>query len=128
MRGRIASDSGPTTMSSPSTISFEDLQKLDIRVGRILSAAPFPEGRRSTHILQIDFGAELGTKKSLARLAPNYEFDSLVGRQVLAVVNLAPRQISGHRSEVLTLGVDDAEKNVVLIVPDDEVPCGTRLY
>lgn len=115
-------------MSSLPTIPFEELLKVDIRVGRIVAAAPFPEGKHSTHLLQIDLGDTLGIKKSLACLAPNYEFESLVGRQVLAVVNLAPRQIGSHRSEVLTLGVNDANDNVVLIVPDGETPNGTRLY
>lgn len=115
-------------MSSTPTIPFDELAKVDIRVGRVISALPFPEGKHSSHILQIDFGEELGVKKSLARLAPNYEFDSLVGRQVMAVVNLAPRQIGSHQSEVLTLGVNDAEGNVVLIAPDRETPCGARLY
>lgn len=115
-------------MSNTPTIAFDDLTKIDIRVGRVISAIPFPEGKSSTHILQIDFGEELGVKKSLARLAPNYAFDSLVDRQILAVVNLAPRQIGNHRSEVLTLGINDADGNVVLIVPDSEVPSGNRLY
>ncbi|TWT38840.1 tRNA-binding protein [Blastopirellula retiformator] len=115
-------------MSNSPTIAFADLTKIDIRVGRIVSAAPFPEGKSSTHILQIDFGEELGVKKSLARLAPNYGFETLVDRQILAVVNLAPRQIGNHRSEVLTLGLNDANGNVVLIVPDTAVPSGNRLY
>ncbi|UUO07094.1 tRNA-binding protein [Blastopirellula sp. J2-11] len=115
-------------MSSLPIIPLDDLLKVDIRVGQIIAANPFPEGKHSTHLLQIDFGDELGLKKSLARLTPNYEYDALVGRQVLAVVNLAPRQIGGHRSEVLTLGVNDAQENVVLIIPDGETPNGTRLY
>ncbi|WP_203328925.1 tRNA-binding protein [Candidatus Laterigemmans baculatus] len=109
-------------------VSLDDFQKLEIRVGRVATAEPFPEGKYSTHILQIDFGGELGTKKSLARLAPNYGHPELVGRQVLAVVNFPPRQIGKHRSEVLTLGVSDSSGNVVLIAPDQDVPLGSRLH
>jgi tRNA-binding protein len=106
----------------------EDFHKLDIRVGRVVGVEPFPEGRHSTHVLAIDFGPELGTRKSLARLAPNYEGGELVGRLVLAVVNFPPRQIGKHLSEVLTLGVPDGMGNVVLVGPDAEVPPGGRLY
>lgn len=108
--------------------STEDFEKLDIRVGRVTEVRPFPEGRYSTHILMIDFGQELGTKKSLAKLAPNYAGAELVGRPVLAVVNFPPRQIGKHRSEVLTLGVPDEHGNVVLLRPDQDVPLGGKLY
>jgi tRNA-binding protein len=108
--------------------SIDDFEKLDIRVGRVLEAIPFPEGKFSTHVLQIDLGPELGTKKSLARLEPNYTIAELIGRQVLCVVNFPPRQIGKHRSEVLTLGVPDELGNVVLIQPDRDVPLGGRLY
>lgn len=108
--------------------STDDFLKLDIRAGRVLEAAPFPEGRYSTHILMIDFGPELGVKKSLARLAPNYQGPELVGRVVLAVVNFPPRQIGPHRSEVLTLGIPDAEGHTVLIQPERDVPPGGRLH
>ncbi len=106
----------------------EDLEKLDIRVGRVIEVQSFPEGRYSTHILMIDFGPELGTKKSLAKLAPNYEGPELIGRQVLAVVNFPPRQIGKHLSEVLTLGVPDENGNVILLRPDRDVPSGGKLY
>lgn len=108
--------------------TIEDFEKLDIRVGRVVDVQPFPQGRYSTHILMIDFGSELGTKKSLAKLLPNYNGSELLGRQVLAVVNFPPRQIGKHRSEVLTLGVPDDQGNVVLLRPDQEVPLGGRLY
>jgi tRNA-binding protein len=111
--------------------TIDDFQRLDIRVGRVVGVVPFPEGRHSTHVLTIDFGPELGTRKSLARLAPNYEGPELVGRLVLAVVNFPPRQIGKHLSEVLTLGVPDEKGNVVLIRPDPDVPhvpLGGRLY
>jgi len=109
-------------------ISIDQFSQVDIRVGKICAAAPFPEGRSSTHVLEIDLAGEVGVRKSLAKLAPNYGYNELVGRQVLCVVNLPPRQIGGHRSEVLTLGVPDADGNVVLIRPDSDVPVGGRLY
>jgi tRNA-binding protein len=111
-----------------STVKVEDFEKLDIRVGRVIDVQPFPEGRYSTHILMIDFGPELGMKKSLAKLAPNYEGPEIVGRQVLAVVNFLPKQIGKHLSEVLTLGVPDENGNVVLIQPDREALEGGRLH
>lgn len=109
-------------------VSFKDFEKLDIRVGRVIEVQPFPEGRYSTHILMIEFGADLGMKKSLARLAPNYTGPELVGSQVLAVVNFAPRQIGKHQSEVLTLGLPDENGNVALVRPDRAVPDGGRLH
>ncbi len=105
-----------------------DFEKLDIRVGRVIDVQPFPEGRYSTHILIIDFGPELGTKKSLAKLIPNYEGPEIVGKQIFAVVNFPPRQIGKHLSEVLTLGVPDELGNVVLLRPDRDVPPGGRVY
>lgn len=111
-----------------STVKAEDFEKLDIRVGRVIDVQPFPEGRYSTHILMINFGLEFGTKKSLAKLAPNYVGPEIVGRQVLAVVNFRPKQIGKHLSEVLTLGVPDENGNVVLVHPDREAPEGGRLH
>jgi len=113
---------------SETIVAVEDFEKLDIRVGRVIDVQPFPEGRYSTHILMIDFGPDLGTKKSLAKLAPNYDGPEVVGRQVLAVVNFPPRQIGKHLSEVLTLGVPDENGNVVLLRPDRDVPVGGRVY
>jgi tRNA-binding protein len=109
-------------------VTLEDFEKIDIRVGRVIDVKPFPEGRHSTHVLSIDFGPELGTKKSLAKLAPNYEDDEVIGRMVLCVTNFPPRQIGKHQSEVLTLGVPDEMGNVVLCRPDTNVPLGGRLY
>ena len=109
-------------------VTVEDFEKLDIRVGRVVAVQPFPEGRYSTHILMIDFGPDIGTKKSLAKLAPNYDGGEVVGRLVLTVVNFPPRQIGKHQSEVLTLGVPDEKGNVILIRPDTDVPIGGRLY
>jgi tRNA-binding protein len=108
--------------------TFDEFAKSDIRVGRIVAAEPFPEGRSSTHVLEVDLGDELGRRKSLARLAPTYGYDELVGKQVLCLVNLPERQIGPHRSQVLTLGVPGADGHVVLIVPDTDVPLGGRLY
>lgn len=108
--------------------TFDQFLELDIRVGRVVEIEPFAQGKYSTHILRIDFGPELGTKKSLARLSPNYEGPELAGRMVLAVVNFPPRQIGPHRSEVLTLGVPDESGNIVLIQPDRDVPPGGRLH
>jgi len=108
--------------------TFEDFEKIDIRVGIVTEITPFAGGKYSTHILMIDFGRELGVKKSLARLTPNYDGPELVRRQVLCVVNFPPRQIGKHLSEVLTLGVPDEEGNVVLIGPDRDVPVGGQLY
>ena len=116
-------------MNDPNgSVTIEDFEKLDIRVGRVVEVQSFPEGRYSTHIMMIDFGPELGIKKSLAKLAPNYEGGEVVGRLVLAVVNFPPRQIGKHQSEVLTLGVPDEKGNVVLLRPDTDVPIGCRLY
>lgn len=115
-------------MSAATTASVEDFGRLDVRVGRVVEAQPFPEGRYSTHVLRIDFGPEIGVKKSLAKLAPNYLGPELVGRLVLAVVNFPPRQIGRHSSEVLTLGVPDATGNVVLVAPEADVPVGGRLH
>lgn len=109
-------------------INIVAFEQVEIRVGRIVQIEPFPEGRYSSHVLQIDFGDELGTRKSLARLIPNYVDEDLTGRQVLCVVNLPPRQIGKHLSEVLTLGVPDKQGNVVLLRPDRNVPLGGKLY
>ncbi|AOZ68680.1 tRNA-binding protein [Rhodobacter xanthinilyticus] len=110
------------------TATFEDFLKLDIRVGRIVEAAPFPEARKPAYKLTIDFGPEIGVKKSSAQITAHYTLEELVGRQVLAVVNFPPRQIGPVRSEVLTLGVPDAAGEVVLIAPGQEVPLGGRLF
>jgi tRNA-binding protein len=110
------------------SISFEDFAKIDIRVGRVISVEPFPEGKYSTHILQIDFGSEIGTKKSLAKLRPRYEGPELAGSLVIAVVNFEPKQIGKHFSEVLTLGVPDADGNAIVLHPEFEVPLGGKLF
>lgn len=110
------------------TISFDDFLKVDIRVGRIVAAEPFPQARKPAYRLRIDFGPEIGEKKSSAQITRHYRPDELIGRQVLAVVNFPPRQIGPFLSEVLVLGVPDAEGEVVLIGPGHDVPLGGRLY
>jgi tRNA-binding protein len=110
------------------TISFDDFQKVDIRVGRIVQAEPFPEARKPAIKLWVDLGPELGIKKSSAQITRHYTPDALIGRQVLAVVNFPPRQIGPVMSEVLVLGVPDSDNEVVLLAPDQDVPLGGRLY
>ena len=109
-------------------IAFDDFLKVDIRVGRIVAAEPFPEAKKPAYKLTIDFGPEIGVKRSSAQITKNHRLDDLPGRLVLAVVNFPPRQIGPMRSEVLTLGVPDADGEVMLIGPWREVPGGGRLY
>ena len=110
------------------TITYADFDKVDIRVGRITRAEPFPEARKPAYRLWVDFGPEIGEKRSSAQLTRHYTPDGLVGRQVLAVVNFPPRQIGQVMSEVLVLGVPDEEGQVVLIEPGHEVPLGGKLF
>ncbi|MBB3017881.1 tRNA-binding protein [Microvirga lupini] len=109
-------------------ITFDEFLKVEIRVGRIVTAEPFPQARKPAFKLTIDFGPEIGTKRSSAQITINHAPEDLVGTLVLAVVNFPPRQIGPFRSEVLTLGVPDANGNVMLIRPDRDVPVGGRLY
>lgn len=116
----------PTSPAAP--IGFDDFMKVDIRVGTIVEAQPYPEARKPAIKLVIDFGEPIGRKTSSAQITRHYRPEDLPGRQVLAVVNFPPRQIGKFLSEVLTLGVPDAEGEVVLIGPGHEVPKGGRLF
>ena len=110
------------------TIPFDTFAAVDIRVGTIVSADPFPEARKPAFKLVIDFGAEIGRKKSSAQITENYKVEELVGKKVAAVVNFSPRQIGPFMSEVLTVGFPDAQGAVILFSPDKEVPNGARLF
>jgi tRNA-binding protein len=117
----------PAAPAAPA-IGFEQFLAVDIRVGRVLSAEPFPEARKPAYKLQIDFGPAIGVKRSSAQLVDRYTPEMLEGRLVAAVVNFPPRQIGRFMSEVLTLGFPDAQGAVVLFAPDADVPLGGRLF
>ncbi|MBW6397082.1 tRNA-binding protein [Roseomonas sp. HJA6] len=113
-------------MESAATI--EDFDRLDIRAGTIVDAQPFPEARKPSIRLWVDFGGTIGVKRSSAQIAVHYAPDKLIGRQVMAVVNFPPRRIAGFESEVLVLGVPDENGAVVLLRPDLRVPDGGRMF
>lgn len=110
------------------TITYDDFARVDIRVGTIIEAAPLEGARKPAFRLSIDFGPEIGVRKSSAQLTVHYQAEALVGRQVAAVVNFPPRQIGKFMSQVLTLGFPAGDGSVVLIVPDKNVPNGGRLF
>jgi tRNA-binding protein len=110
------------------TIDYEQFEKVDVRVGSVVDAQPFPEARKPSIKLWIDFGGELGVKRSAAQITVHYPPDRLIGRQVVAVVNFPPRQIGPFMSEVLVLGVPDENGAVVLLRPDLKVPDGGRMF
>ena len=119
----MADDDGNTTVAT-----FDDFMKIDIRCGTIIEAAPFPEARKPAIKLVIDFGADIGTRKSSAQITELYSPETLVGRKVMAVINFPPRQIGPFMSEVLTLGVANARGEVVLVAPDSDAPDGSRMH
>ncbi|WP_417690959.1 tRNA-binding protein [Roseibium sp.] len=110
------------------TITFDEFMKVDIRVGQIVEAEVFKEARKPAYKMMIDFGPDFGAKKSSAQITKHYEPEELIGRRVVAVVNFPPRQIGPIQSEVLTLGVPDDDGEVVLLVPDKDVPIGGRMF
>jgi len=110
------------------TISFNDFLKVDIRVGTVVRAEPFPEARTPAYRFWVDFGPEIGERKTSAQITRHYAVDALIGRQVVAVVNFPAKQIGPVRSEVLVLGVPDDDGEVVLLGPSREVPDGGRMY
>ncbi|WP_370400649.1 tRNA-binding protein [Sulfitobacter sp. JB4-11] len=109
-------------------IGFEEFLKVDIRVGTVIRAEPFPEARKPALKLWIDFGAEIGERKTSAQITDHYTPDALIGRQVVGVVNFPPRQIGPFMSEVLVLGISDAQGAIVLLAPDQPVPNGGRMH
>ena len=111
-----------------SLATIDDFERLDIRVGTIVDAQPFPEARKPAIKLWVDFGGDLGVRKSSAQITRHYSPEGLIGRQVLAVVNFPPRRIAGFESEVLTLGVPDENGEVVLLKPDMRVPDGGKMF
>jgi len=111
-----------------SEISFDDFMAVDVRVGEIVRAEPFPEARKPAYKLWVNFGDEIGEKKSSAQITVHYSLSELVGKHVMAVVNFPPRQIGPVKSEVLVLGIPDENGAVVLITPDKDVPLGVRLF
>ena len=111
-----------------SNLDFDTFLKTDIRVGRVTRAEPFPEARNPSIKLWVDFGAEIGEKKTSAQITAHYSPDDLVGRMVMGVINFPPRQIGKFMSEFLVLGVPDAEGGIVLLAPDQDVPVGGRMH
>ena len=109
-------------------ITFEDFEKVDIRVGKIIEVQDFPKARKPAYQLLIDFGSEIGLKRSSAQLVTHYSKEELVGKHVVGVVNFPPRQIANFMSEVLTLGVPSSKGEPILLTPDKETPIGGKMY
>ncbi len=109
-------------------LSFDDFLKVDIRAGRVIRAEPYPEARKPSIKIWVDFGPEIGERKSSAQVTAHYSPETLVGRMVMGVVNFPPRQIGRFMSEVLVLGVPDDAGEVVLLAPDQDVPPGARMF
>ena len=117
----------PPSAPRPAPISWDDFSKVQLRIGRVLSAAPLPKARNPAFVLQIDFGAEIGIKKSSAQITEHYQAEALVGKLVVAVTNFPPKQVGSIMSECLVTGFHDESGAVRLCVPDGEIPLGTRL-
>lgn len=129
VEGTKGMDENTSAVEAPADeIGFADFLKVDIRVGRILQAEPFPEARKPAIKLWVDFGEPIGLRKTSAQITKYYKPEELPGRQVLAVVNFPPKQIGKFISEILVLGVPDADGEVVMLSPDREVPLGGRMY
>ncbi len=128
MSAHDQADAGAAASAQDDQISIDEFQRVDIRVGCIVSAEPLAGARKPAYKLRIDFGQELGVKQSSAQITVHYSAQELVGTLVLAVVNFPPRRIAGFRSEVLTLGVPDAHGDVVLVAPRGDAPLGARLF
>ncbi len=109
-------------------IDYSDFKKIDVRVGTIIDVEDFPEARKPAYKLSIDFGPEIGTKRSSAQITEHYTKESLLGTQVIAIVNFPPKQIGAFISEVLTLGLPDSKGNVVLLQPTKEIPNGGKMF
>ena len=109
-------------------INYSDFEKVDIRVGEIIDVQEFPEAKKPAYKLTIDFGPGVGIKKSSSQITKHYSKESLIGMQVIGVVNFSPKQIGSFTSEVLTLGLADENKDIVLLVPNKKVPNGERMY
>lgn len=110
------------------SISFDDFLKVDIRVGTVVRAEPYPEARHPAFKLWVDFGPEIGERKTSAQITRHYDLDSIVGKQVVAVTNFPPKQIGKFMSEILVLGIPDEDGEVVLLAPGRKVPDGGRMY
>ncbi len=119
---------GRAMVDKRETIGFDDFLKVDIRVGTVVKAEPYPEARQPAYKVWVDFGAELGVKETSAQATAHYAIEDLIGRQVAAVVNFPPKQIGKFMSEILVLGFPDASGEVVLVVPERRVPDGGRMY
>ena len=124
----MSKQAAPQTDPIAPTIGYDEFRKVDIRVGTIIAAEPYPEARKPAYKLTVDFGADIGTRRTSVQVTKHYRLDGLVGRQVAAVVNFAPKQIGKFMSEVLVLGFPDGNGEVVMIGPDQPVPNGGRLY
>ncbi|WP_085904021.1 tRNA-binding protein [Kiloniella majae] len=109
-------------------LAFEDFLKVDIRAGTVVDAQPYPEARRPAIKLWVDFGGEIGVRKSSAQITDHYSPETLIGKQVMAVVNFPPRQIGKFMSEILVLGASDDQGRIVLLAPDHDVPNGSRMH